>query len=63
MMGIMNNMMAQQQAAANAYANAAATQATEKPAEKTDGWKCPMCGATNTGKFCTECGSVGPDFG
>lgn len=63
MMGIMNNMMAQQQAAANAYANAAAAQATEKPAEKTDGWKCPMCGATNTGKFCTECGSVGPDFG
>ncbi len=22
-----------------------------------DAWRCNMCGATNTGKFCTECGT------
>lgn len=59
MMGIMNMSMAQQQAA---NANANADQAAEKTAEKNNGWKCPMCGAFNTGKFCSECGSVGPDF-
>ena len=58
MMGFMNNMMAQQQAA-NTNTNSAQTE--EKPAEK-GGWKCPMCEAINTGKFCMECGSVGPDF-
>ena len=24
-------------------------------------WKCPVCGALNTGKFCTECGAKRPE--
>lgn len=23
-------------------------------------WICPLCGATNTGRFCCECGGVRP---
>ena len=33
-----------------------------QPAVAADGWKC-ACGATNTGKFCTECGASKPDNG
>ena len=32
------------------------------PAPAADGWKC-ACGAVNTGKFCTECGSSKPADG
>ena len=46
--------MGQQQAAA-APAPAAAPAA--------DSWKCPECGATMTGKFCTECGAKKPADG
>ena len=49
--------MAAQQAAANAAAQqAAAAPKMEAPA---GGWKC-SCGAVNTGKFCSECGSPRP---
>ena len=58
MMGMMNMSMAQQQAANTNAGQAAENQTSVKP----DGWKCPMCGAFNTGKFCMECGSVGPDY-
>ena len=50
---------AQQQAQqlVNAQAQAMANAATAAPAQ--NGWKC-SCGATNTGKFCAECGSPKP---
>ena len=43
--------MAQQQA-----------QQQSAPAPAAEGWKC-ACGATNTGKFCTECGGKKPEDG
>jgi len=59
MMGMINNGMAQQQ---SADANAQSANAnTVQPAAKTDTWKCLMCGDVNTGKFCMNCGSPGPD--
>ncbi len=34
----------------------------QQPAEeKHESWPCPVCGAVNTGKFCKDCGSPGPD--
>ncbi len=41
-----------------AQAQAQAAQAAQAPAA--DGWKC-ACGATATGKFCTECGAKKPE--
>ena len=35
-------------------------QAANQPAPTQNGWKC-SCGATATGKFCTECGSAKPN--
>ena len=46
--------MGQQQAAQPAAAPASA------PAPATESWKC-SCGATATGKFCTECGAKRPE--
>jgi len=51
--------MGQQQAAQQ---QAAQQQATPAPAPAADGWKC-ACGATATGKFCTECGAKKPEEG
>ena len=42
---------------------AAQAQQREQAAKMTApsaGWACPKCGATNTGKFCTECGTAKP---
>ena len=49
--------MGQQQQAQQAAAQQASAQQATKPAA--DGWKC-FCGATNTGKFCSECGAPKP---
>ena len=32
----------------------------QQQAPAQSGWKCPQCGATNTGKFCMECGTPKP---
>ena len=39
-----------------------AAQAPVQAAPAAEGWKC-SCGATNTGKFCTECGAKKPAEG
>ncbi|MBE6747567.1 MAG: SPFH domain-containing protein [Ruminococcaceae bacterium] len=49
--------MAQQQA--QQLVNAQAQAMANAAASAQDGWKC-SCGATNTGKFCAECGSPKP---
>ncbi|MBQ8914867.1 MAG: SPFH domain-containing protein [Clostridia bacterium] len=56
--------MGQQQAAQQqaAQQQAAQQQATPAPAPAAEGWKC-ACGATATGKFCTECGAKKPEEG
>ncbi|MBO4939153.1 MAG: SPFH domain-containing protein [Oscillospiraceae bacterium] len=61
MMGFMGMNMAQQAGGLNAnqlYQMGAQTQ-PQSAAPVVNGWKC-ACGAENTGKFCTECGSKKP---
>ena len=54
MMGFMGMNMAQQ--AGGMDANALYQMGTQQTSAPAEGWKC-ACGATNTGKFCTECGA------
>ena len=54
MMGFMGMNMAQQ--AGGLDANALYQMGAQQAVEPAQGWKC-ACGATNTGKFCTECGA------
>ena len=67
MMGFMGMSMAQQAGNMNAQSLFQMSQAQQaaKPAPTpapaaTNGWKC-SCGATNTGKFCVECGNKKPE--
>ena len=48
------------QTAQNLHAAPAPTVASAPAATSADSWKC-SCGATNTGKFCAECGSKKPE--
>lgn len=64
MTGFMGMGMAQQAGGMNAqalYGMAAQQQAQQptQPAQNADSWKC-SCGASNTTKFCTECGKPKP---
>lgn len=74
-MGFMGLNMAQQSGGANAQnLFAMAQQQQQQPAQpaafsaagtqpaSADSWTC-QCGATNTGKFCTECGTPKPADG
>ena len=54
-----NNQAAQNQNAGMNNAGMAAGTAPAAPAENAAGWTCE-CGATNTGKFCSECGKPMP---
>ena len=64
MMGFMGMGMAQQAGGVNAAElyRMAENQQQEAPAPTVSGWTC-SCGAVNTGKFCTECGSKKPEEG
>jgi membrane protease subunit (stomatin/prohibitin family) len=66
MMGFMGMGMAQNAGGMNAnqlfqMANAQ-KQETPVKAQEQNGWQC-ACGATNTGKFCVECGAKKPEDG
>ena len=62
MMGFMGMGMAQQTGGLNANKLFQMGQQQPAPAAPVgDGWTCPNCGATATGKFCTECGAKKPE--
>ena len=58
-MGMAGNAMGGGFNAAQQFYNTGVQAAAQQPAEA-EGWKC-SCGAVNTGKFCSECGSKKPE--
>ena len=61
MMGFMGMNMAQQ-AGGNAAQLYQMGQQQAPAAPTANSWKCPSCGSTVTGKFCTECGTKKPEI-
>ena len=62
MTGFMGMGMAMNQGGMNAQNLFAMGQQQQQSAPQPEGWKC-TCGATVTGKFCTECGAKKPEDG
>ena len=63
-MGFVNMNAAQGAAAANLgalYQGQQAQAAAPAPAPAAGSWKCPKCGASNSGNFCTNCGTKKPE--
>ena len=59
MTGFMGMGMAMNAGGAGAAAQGFYAMSAEKKAS--EGWKCPTCGATATGKFCPDCGTKKPE--
>ena len=63
-MAFMGMQMAQNAdgtSAAQLFAQAAEKEKEKSPQGQTQQWTCPNCGASNTGNFCTNCGTKKPE--
>lgn len=57
----MENQKAQQEKHDQEKQQAAAEASVDRKVTAENGWKCTNCGADNTGKFCSECGTRKPE--